>query len=434
MSEATTSTASKGSASVDKPRWRQRVELWYLAYALLGATMAGLAPILLPLTVSRSGNAADVGLAMAAFNLGGLTAPVWGSLADRYRLHRRLLAGGLAVTAVGLAVFGFATVPLAWFSLALLTSIGAAASATVANLFIVEAHPQSEWDERIGWLQTFYGAGLVVGLSLAGVLSQVDLRGGVWVAAALTAAAILPGWLATHTPTELLTPRPVLLHPARQGEWAHGSPQRLFHHVNLTALKQSRSALLSPFGLFLLTWLLSFGGAAALFSLYPVWMQQVFAIEPGLSSLAFAVAAGLGLALYAPAGVWSEHAGPNRVLKIGMGLRLIAFLSLSILALTHSNLTGWLALSSFAIIVLAWSLLSVSGTAITARIAPVGEGPGMGIFNGITAIAGVAGAALGGWMAGRLGYAAVSVFAAVGAACGLSLALVIQPMRLGTKQ
>jgi hypothetical protein len=41
--------------------WRQWVEPWYLAYALLGATIAGLAPILLPLTVSRIGKAADVG-------------------------------------------------------------------------------------------------------------------------------------------------------------------------------------------------------------------------------------------------------------------------------------------------------------------------------------------------------------------------------------
>jgi fucose permease len=70
-----------------------------------------------------------------------------------------LLAGGLLATALGLAVFPFTTLPMAWLGLALLAGLGAAAAATVANLFVVEAHPQIEWDDRIGWLQTFYGGG-----------------------------------------------------------------------------------------------------------------------------------------------------------------------------------------------------------------------------------------------------------------------------------
>ena len=75
--------------------WRRWVEPWYLAYGLLGVTVAGVVPILVPLTVSRAQNAGEVGLVMAAVSLGGLTAPVWGTLADRHRLHRSLLAGGL---------------------------------------------------------------------------------------------------------------------------------------------------------------------------------------------------------------------------------------------------------------------------------------------------------------------------------------------------
>jgi len=73
---ATTSTKS-AATTARTSTWRQWVETWYLAYALLGATIAGLAPILLPLTASHTGNATDVGLVMAAFSLGGLTAPLW---------------------------------------------------------------------------------------------------------------------------------------------------------------------------------------------------------------------------------------------------------------------------------------------------------------------------------------------------------------------
>jgi hypothetical protein len=55
--------------------WRRWVEPWYVVYALLGIAMNGVAPLLLPLAVSRVGNAAEIGLVMAALSLGGLTAP-----------------------------------------------------------------------------------------------------------------------------------------------------------------------------------------------------------------------------------------------------------------------------------------------------------------------------------------------------------------------
>ncbi len=418
---ATTSTKS-ATRTAERSTWRQWAETWYWAYALLGVAIAGLAPILLPLTASRAGNAADIGLVMAAFSLGGLTAPLWGGLADRYRVHRWLLVGGLLTVAIGLVAFAFTPSPTVWLALALLISVGSAAAATVANLFVVEAHPSSEWDERIGWLQTFYGGGQVGGLLLAGLLSQVDLRMGLLVAAGLTALGILPGLFATHTPPVPISPKPVLLHPTRHGDWVAGSPQRLFHHLTWTALRQLRPALLSPFGIFLTIWLISFAGAAAVFSLYPVLMQQVFGIAPGLSSIAFALAAGLGLTLYAPAGHWSERLRPNRVLQIGLGLRLFAFLGLLSLGLVQFE-GHWLALLGFALVVLAWSLLSVSGTALTANLAPIGEGAGMGIFNAVTALAGVVGAAAGGWVAKSWGYNAVSGFAAAGVALGFLVAL-----------
>ncbi|MFI5338875.1 MAG: MFS transporter [Candidatus Methylomirabilales bacterium] len=428
-------TSPSNSAGKDQRlySWQQWVEPWYSAYALLGATVGGLVPILLPLTVSRARGAAQVGLVMAALSLGGLTAPLWGALADRYRLHRWLLAGGLLITTLGLATFAFTTALVVWLGLALLQGVGAAAAATVANLFVVEAHPQVEWDERIGWLQTFYGGGQVGGLLLAGVLGQIHPRIGLLVAAGLTALAVLPGWFRTHTPPGPLTPKPVLLHAARHGEWAIGSPQRLFHHLNWKTLRQLRSPLHSPFGLFLGAWLLSFTGSAAVFSLYPVLMKQVYGVSPGLSSVGYGVVASLGLALYSPAGRWSDRRGPARVLQIALGVRLLALVSLLALGPTHPGGQGWLALLAFLFVVLAWSLLSVSGTALTAELSPVGEGQAMGLFNATTAVAGVIGAALGGWIAGRWGYAAALGPAAVGVGCGLILALAIRPARPNAK-
>jgi MFS family permease len=64
---------------------------------------------LIPLLVNSTGGVAQVGVVMAGFSLGGLAAPLWGMLADRFRLHRWLLIGGLVLTALGLALFPYAS-------------------------------------------------------------------------------------------------------------------------------------------------------------------------------------------------------------------------------------------------------------------------------------------------------------------------------------
>jgi nitrate/nitrite transporter NarK len=352
--------------------WQRWVEPWYLVYALQGAVIAGMLPILLPLAVSLAGSAADIGLVMASFSLGGLTAPLWGGLADRYRLHRSLLVFGLLTTAAGLFVFSITTQRVIRIGITLFLGLGAACAATVANLFVVKAHPKFEWDERIGWLHTFYGIGQVGGLLLAGVLSQTDQHIGLLAAAGLSGMAALLGWATTKTPPIPLDPKPVLLHPARHGEWVTSSPQRLFQYLDLTTIRKLLSSLHSPFWLFLIAWLASIAGSAAFFSQYPVLMQKVFGIPPDISSTAFAVVAGLGLALYSPAGNWSEKFGPGRVLRAAQGIRCLAYIGLFGLGFTRQGIENWLVFIAFGSVVCAWSLISVSGTTLAAQLSPVG--------------------------------------------------------------
>ena len=175
--------------------WRRWVEPWYAAYALLGAAIAGIVPILIPLTVSAARSPALVGTVMGAFSLSGLTAPLWGGLSDRFHLRRRMMICGAFAAAVGLLLFALSRAPSLWMLLAFGINASAVCAATVANLLVVEVHPQPEWDRRLSWLQTFYTGGQVLGLLFAAVVTSLgDYRLGLILAAASCAAAGVVGW------------------------------------------------------------------------------------------------------------------------------------------------------------------------------------------------------------------------------------------------
>jgi DHA1 family tetracycline resistance protein-like MFS transporter len=402
--------------------WRQWVEPWYFIYALQGAVIGGMAPMLLPLAVVRAGSPLYVGLVMAAFSLGGLTAPLWGRLAAYFRWPRWLLIGGFLVTALGLLAFAFTTTPIVWVALALFQGSGAARANTMANSFIVEARPQEQWEQRLGWLQTFYGGGQVAGLLLTGLLIQADVRTGLLVAAGLSATAVFLVIVVTQPSLPLPTsgPTPISLPP--HSEWTHGFTEFPARGRLRLALRPVWPAVRSPFGLFLGSWLISFIGTAAFFSLYPVLMQQVFATAPGVSCTVYAIAAGLGLILYPWAGQACKRYSATTVFAIGMSARLAAFLGLLCLGLMQLNTRSCLALVIFTVVVLAWSLLTVSGTALTARLSASSKttkAEAMGLFTAASAVAGVIGATLGGWVAGRWGYAAVLALSVCGLCIGL---------------
>ena len=186
------SITDKPTGGLKKGRW---MEPWYLSYAILGCTIGGMVPILIPLLAfKRFGSACHVGLVMAAFNLGGLLTPIFGSVTDRFSIHRELLVGGLIITAIALAALSFTNTFSLWLGLALIQGIGVFMAMTVENLFIVEIHPRAEWNERIGWLQTFNSGGQVSGMLLAAALSQISLSISLLIAAGLVALAVLPSY------------------------------------------------------------------------------------------------------------------------------------------------------------------------------------------------------------------------------------------------
>jgi len=105
------------------------------------------------------------------------------------------LSSGLIITSIALAVLSITNTFSVWLGLALIQGTGVFVAMTVGNLFIVEIHPKAEWDERIGWLQTFNSGGQVCGMLLAAALSQISLSSSLLIAATLIAVAVLPSCL-----------------------------------------------------------------------------------------------------------------------------------------------------------------------------------------------------------------------------------------------
>lgn len=397
------------------------IEPWFAPFALVNGSAVGLVPILLPLVAIRYG-ISQVGLVMGAFNLGAFAAPVTGNLADRYHSYRLLTVGCAAACAASLWLFPLAG-PWPEVLLALVNGAGFAGAVTVANLLIVERQPKSQWNQRLGWLETALSVGQGGGLVLAAWLAGLHVR------PALMTAAIVP---ASGIPLALLliprrrpsVPRAVAAHwlasVGHVGEWGPASPSRTHHLSHRRSLGGFATVLRGRFGWFLAAWMTAFAGAAIVFALYPVLFRSAFAVPPHTSALAFAAIVFASLPLFEMAGRVSQRRGPAAALAGAMAARVILLTVLAALAAARHVLPV-LPLVAFAGIMFAWSFLSVASPGLTAQLVPGDEGDAQGALNASSGLAGLVGSVAGGFAAARWGYPVALGIGAAAVAGGLAI-------------
>jgi MFS family permease len=139
---------------------------------------------------NSGGSSTQLGAAIAGLNVGALFAPIWGWAADRSMAYRAIFFSGFMLIAAGFLGFTVMRGFGAWLVSAFLVGFGTGASNTVASLFVVEFTPESEWSQRISWLQTFNALGAILGMAIAGLLQPAF---GTFVAALLVIPAIIVG-------------------------------------------------------------------------------------------------------------------------------------------------------------------------------------------------------------------------------------------------
>lgn len=410
--------------------WKKYSDPWYSGYAFQGAVVLGVAPILIPIIVGKAGGSAAAGVVVAALYMGQLTAPILGSITDRLQLHRLVYFLGYLLLALGLALFPWLSGVTFWFLLAFLQGMGAAATNTVSAMFIVETRPKDEWDPRIGWLQTFYGLGQAVGLGLAALL-QATPEVGMLVAGCLMLPGIWLGRLGLPKPKTHTKPE----HKPDFTRREHSPPRTplgMLHQYETLFSKEAGQVLLfwkTAFGLYLLSWFLVMLGTWLVYNLYPLLMQSSFGIDASLSSIYYAVAAGIGIFFYAPSGTLGHKIGDGPVVMIGTLMSLVSAGGMAVLAFAPSSMNVWLAPTFFILMPVAWSPLIVAGTALTAQLATFEEGAAVGIFNATTAIGSVVAAFGAGLVAQYFGYNTVLALAALLMLLGAAVLLPV--IRLG---
>jgi hypothetical protein len=304
-------------------------------------------------------------VAGALVNLGiALGAPLVTALTRRVPspavLGMSLLGAALAFVALSVQQ------PLLFLGAAFLFGLAAAAGLTLGTLFVLGWYATPDVDAQIGWLQTWMGAGQVVGLVVAGLVADrlhLTLAG----AAPLVLAAVLAFRLAAPALGRTSAgPAHALVQPARTEVAGplHGHHVAAFGPARWPVLRDQR--LLT----FLVPWAAAMIGSTPIFSVYPLLMQQRFGVTTSQAAWGYAAAALVGTGLYEVAGWCTRRAGARLVLLLSYLARALALAGM-VAALVRHGAGGW-ALLSFGLLVASWSFLSVAGNIRCTEVAPTG--------------------------------------------------------------
>lgn len=419
---------------------RRYTRPWYVAYLLLGIVTGGMVPVLLPLSVmAMSHELSGVAYVMGVYDLGLLTSPLWGVLAERRKLYRPLFIFGFLLGTIAIAVFPFMHSLTGWMIAAFVLGAGSSQAATISSLLIVDFEPSAEWEPRIGLLQSFNGTGQVIGLLLAGIFSRGSFSAGLWLAAVLLLPAAVFARLGLP-PASRSNP----LHREQKRPWYLLDMRALasFPHINLPAgiefhfyaltisgLRRLPAIFGTPFARFLLSWFMLMLGVAGFFTYFPLMLAQSYDINSHLSSLIYALAAAVGIGLFILAGRLCAKLGPGRVYHSGLCLRLTGFVLLTLPLIAPVGHRFALAVVGFSLIVVAWPILSVSGTNLAAYLAPFSEGAAMGLFNAALASATVIGAFASGPLMAAFGYRSIAIEGLLGVSLALLISWRVGPPR-----
>lgn len=396
-------------------------EKWLYAWAL-GAVAFGVTSLLVPLyVILRGGGAPELGVLAATAGVAGAVGGIMlGRLADTGDRQRQLFLAVLLGSA-----FALLMIPVAETALPVLVLNGIvwclfAAAGPAVTMLIVTGAGEDLWHQRIAQLQTFQGygwaAGLVLGMVWLAVVQryaspQLAQQSLFVVAALLAATAGVLGrrWLpvpGTGALAERKVQR-VARFMVQSTEHVKGatfvlfSPTRLYWTTLTLHPERVRKKFTPNLFRYFIALTVVFTGIGIFFAPLPLFLQQtgygvdiIFGLYL-VSSLGAAV-------FYRRAGDWTEHTDLRNVQAGALGIRTVLFPLVAVAGtLFAASLLGTAVMTViFVLIGVTWAFIGVAAITMVTKLAPASiRSECLGMYTGITAIAGAIGSMIGGVLA-----------------------------------
>ena len=271
----------------------------------------------------------------------GTTSPAFGILADRHG-RRPSMLGGLAALVLGAALVGAApsfTVALVAFAL---LGLSKASYDPAAQAYIGDAVPYKRRGRTMGILELPWSLAWLIGVPVAGFLiARVGWRAPFWGIAGLGALGLLATWL--------VCPQ---------------CGRSLDDHRSRLQFQATAPAMMA----LLVSCLLTVANENV-FVVYGAWMESQFGLAIAALGLASIVIAVAELAAEASTAGLVDRLGKRRAVLGGLGLGVIAYLLLPLVA---QSLAG--ALLGITLVVLTFEFTIVSMLPLVSELAPDARG------------------------------------------------------------
>jgi len=400
---------------------RNGIEWWYTAHLAYGAIQLVFIPILIPTFVLAETNSATLaGVAMAVIGLGGLTAPIIGGLADKFRAHRVAQLVGLAAYCLGGALFAFlGDTTFGILVGAICMGVGSATLLMINPAFIVSGgFGQDAEALRLTRLNQI----MIFGSLIAGVgLSVITSMGLSFSARFLVLSLIaLVGLIITMMTNAAAAAR------IQVSEGPDDSSDDSVSTMDL---------LVSRFGVLLLAVFFVTIGHGVITGQFPNYMDRVFSVPASSSALALSVSAVVSLLILDAVGRWMGKSGPEPVWLSAVAMKIAMMVALALLGIaTGGSILAVLPLAIYVVYLQGISWADMVQPALAARASTAGAGLTQGLLMFAIASAYAVGNFLGGASADAFGFDSLVWVVAIVSVVALVLGYIAMPRNAGAHE
>ncbi|MCP4198874.1 MAG: MFS transporter [Proteobacteria bacterium] len=303
-----------------------------------------------------------------------LFAPIWGVLSERYG-RKPILIIGIVGNGLGHLLFAVSSELWMLFTARALAGILSSATLPTAMAYIGDATSDKERGGGMGMLAAAMSLGMIIGPGLGGWMADISLSAPFFLAAGLSAVALIP--------IILFLPESLPLASRKQGKV--GNIKQQFRNMGQALLGPLAFSLSLAFLLDL--GLMIFEGVFALLAL------ERYGYGPSQVGSVLVMAGVIGVVMQgALSGPLLRKFGEAAIVKLSLLLSAVAF----VLMLWPTNYLG--VMLSVGFYVVSNSLLRPALSAYISKRAPGGQGEAMGLNNSFMGLGRIVGPMLGGFL------------------------------------